>query len=192
VMMPEKDGIAATRDIRAMRGPVGNIPIVAVTANAFRQHQDMCLEAGMDGFLTKPIVTSQLVAVVQRAADGTLRQANTADATPDMSAEPSEVPTQTAAYRELVADLGHETAQLMLSTMLEEVQACLAEILTASETADMPALRRAAQTMRCAAETLGLERLAEVVTQVTKASPEQLPNAISALEAALERVREVA
>ncbi len=74
VMMPEKDGVAATREIRAMPGPVGQTPIVAVTANAFQQHQDACREAGMDAFLTKPIIVRQLVALMERAIDGTLRE----------------------------------------------------------------------------------------------------------------------
>ncbi len=74
VMMPEKDGLAATREIRAMPAPVGQIPIVAVTANAFEQHQDCCREAGMDAFLSKPIIIRQLVALMDAAIAGTIRE----------------------------------------------------------------------------------------------------------------------
>ncbi len=51
--MPELDGIAATKEIRALGGkqPV----IVALTANAFDSHRKACLAAGMDHFLQKPI-----------------------------------------------------------------------------------------------------------------------------------------
>ena len=58
--MPELNGIEATRRIRAEAGyrPV----IIALTANAFDSDRDACLEAGMDGFLTKPVRKAQLLA----------------------------------------------------------------------------------------------------------------------------------
>jgi len=56
VQMPEMDGYEATRTIRAMDTPKAkNIPIIAMTANAFREDVDRCLEAGMNDHLAKPI-----------------------------------------------------------------------------------------------------------------------------------------
>jgi signal transduction histidine kinase/ActR/RegA family two-component response regulator len=77
VMMPEKDGIAATRAIRAMPGDIGNIPIVALTANAFEHQREEYLEAGMDAFLAKPLQNRQLAAILQLAIDGKLRTSRT-------------------------------------------------------------------------------------------------------------------
>jgi PAS domain S-box-containing protein len=56
VQMPEMDGLSATRRIRAANSPVRNpaIPIIAMTANAMRGDQELCLEAGMDDYLAKP------------------------------------------------------------------------------------------------------------------------------------------
>jgi signal transduction histidine kinase/ActR/RegA family two-component response regulator len=76
VMMPEMDGLAATRAIRAVGGDMSHLPIVALTANAFREDEDACRAAGMDGFLPKPLSASQLTAVVGQAISRTLRPAD--------------------------------------------------------------------------------------------------------------------
>lgn len=56
IMMPEMNGLDATRIIRAMeRQDAATVPIIAMTANAFKQDEDSALEAGMTGFLPKPL-----------------------------------------------------------------------------------------------------------------------------------------
>ncbi len=60
--MPKMDGLQATQAIReqeAQAGP-GRIPIIALTANALEQHAQLCLSAGMDAYLTKPVAISAL------------------------------------------------------------------------------------------------------------------------------------
>ncbi len=60
VMMPELDGVAATRQIRALPGAAGRVPIVAVTANASDDDHAAFENAGMDMVITKPIRYRQL------------------------------------------------------------------------------------------------------------------------------------
>ena len=56
VMMPEMDGITATVAIRESElGTDRHLPIVALTANAMQGDREKCLEAGMDGYVSKPI-----------------------------------------------------------------------------------------------------------------------------------------
>lgn len=52
--MPSVDGFEATRAIRTLEGPEGRMKILALTALAADSDEERCLEAGMDGFLTKP------------------------------------------------------------------------------------------------------------------------------------------
>lgn len=56
VMMPVMDGLSATRAIRAMeREDAETIPIIAMTANAFRSDVEKCMAAGMNAHLSKPL-----------------------------------------------------------------------------------------------------------------------------------------
>jgi signal transduction histidine kinase/PleD family two-component response regulator len=72
VQMPKMDGLEATRHIRAReRSPgafrhSGRIPIVAMTAHAMSEHRRQCLDAGMDGFIAKPVHPHLLADEVER------------------------------------------------------------------------------------------------------------------------------
>ncbi len=62
VQMPEMDGLEATAAIRANEeGSDRHVPILALTAHALTGDRERCLDAGMDGYLAKPIQTAQLL-----------------------------------------------------------------------------------------------------------------------------------
>jgi CheY-like chemotaxis protein len=67
VQMPELDGEAATRLIRQMPGAKGRVPIVAVTANAMPGDRHNYFRAGMDAFVSKPILPEELTAAMTEA-----------------------------------------------------------------------------------------------------------------------------
>ncbi len=73
--MPEMDGLAATRAIRARGGRLGTFPIIALTANAFPDDIKQCREAGMSDFLSKPLRKPALVAAILRALGSGTRAA---------------------------------------------------------------------------------------------------------------------
>jgi len=66
VAMPEMDGLEATGCIRALPGERGRVPIVAMTANAFDEDRERCLDAGMNDYLSKPIERRSLLETVTR------------------------------------------------------------------------------------------------------------------------------
>ncbi len=67
VMMPKMNGLEATRVIRGLeRADAATVPIVAMTANAFKEDEERCLDAGATAFLPKPIDIERLVATLAR------------------------------------------------------------------------------------------------------------------------------
>ena len=63
--MPEMDGYETTEEIRN-RESNGQTPIIAVTADALSGTKERCFEAGMDGYVTKPVDPDRLVAEILR------------------------------------------------------------------------------------------------------------------------------
>jgi CheY-like chemotaxis protein len=66
VQMPEMDGLEASR--RIVAGGPDRPRIVAMTANAMQGDREMCLQAGMDDYITKPIRVEQLIAALHQAS----------------------------------------------------------------------------------------------------------------------------
>jgi len=69
MQMPIMGGLEATRRLREGCGPNAHIPVLALTANALEAHRDACREAGMNGFITKPIDARVLLATVISAVN---------------------------------------------------------------------------------------------------------------------------
>jgi CheY-like chemotaxis protein len=67
IQMPGMDGFEATTAIREREKLIGgHIPIVAMTAHALVGDQERCIASGMDGYVSKPIRTSELFAVIEK------------------------------------------------------------------------------------------------------------------------------
>ncbi len=66
--MPVMDGFQATAAIRRMEGSGRHTPIIAMTAHSMQGDRERCLDAGMDDYISKPLIAEKLVAVVQHWA----------------------------------------------------------------------------------------------------------------------------
>jgi two-component system sensor histidine kinase/response regulator len=66
VQMPEMDGFEATRAIRKWEGDTKHTPIIAMTAHAMKRDRERCLQAGMDGYISKPVEPQELFEIIEK------------------------------------------------------------------------------------------------------------------------------
>jgi len=66
--MPVMDGFEATKEIRRREDSNTHVPIIAMTANALPEDREICLQAGMDDYISKPINRAEFVRVLERFA----------------------------------------------------------------------------------------------------------------------------
>jgi PAS domain S-box-containing protein len=151
VQMPEMDGLEATRAIRALGPPAGGVPIVAMTANAMRGDDQMCLDAGMNGYISKPIDRRKLVEVLTQFPAGE-------DAAPPAAvlAPPEEDSLDQGVLDALAADIEAETVVAILEKFMEDARARLIAAAGAAPAGDLDRVRREAHTIKGAAASLGL------------------------------------
>jgi CheY-like chemotaxis protein len=79
IRMPEVDGLEATRRIRTLAGPHGQVPILALTAHTFLDQKAKCRDAGMDGHLAKPVDYDTLISAVHNVIAGSAHAARVAN-----------------------------------------------------------------------------------------------------------------
>jgi len=80
IKMPVMDGVAATRAIRALSGPAGRVPILALTANADERDETLYIAAGMNGVASKPIQADALLNAIRLALGAEVVEAEVVEA----------------------------------------------------------------------------------------------------------------
>ncbi|MBY0296601.1 MAG: PAS domain S-box protein [Methylobacterium sp.] len=153
VQMPGMDGLAATRHIRALPGPVGRVPIVAMTANVLPEQVAALREAGMDGHVGKPFKRADLAAVIARYR---AKRAEGAEGRVD--------PAAFAAVHDL---LGAERVDGLLALLAAE----LAHRVDGTDP-DRDQLGRDAHAMVSAAGMLGFANLSALCREIEQAARE--------------------
>ena len=169
MMMPEMDGLDATRLIRAMerrqteQGIANHIAIIAVTANAMTGDRERCIAAGMDGYISKPIHPEALNREIERVLQGAAtrtpsKQEAVLAAEAFAAAEQERLPIfDRAAALSRAAD-----DEALLATLLEvfvnDAPKNLAEIGQALAAADWPRLLYASHTLKGVFATFSAQR----------------------------------
>jgi two-component system, sensor histidine kinase and response regulator len=142
VQMPRMDGIEATRAIREKERVTGeHVPIIALTAHAMAGDRERCLQAGMDGYLIKPIRPATLLEAIQRLQI-------VAPARPAPVPEPGGAPVldREALLERVNGD--HELLAEVTGMLLRDAPKLLGEVREALERSDRDAFGYAAHTLR--------------------------------------------
>jgi signal transduction histidine kinase/CheY-like chemotaxis protein len=143
---PMMDGYQASRAIRALPGPQADIKIIALSADAFEESRVQALQAGMDGFLAKPVS----IEVLAQTLGGPV---NTAAA----SSQPSPaIEFDPAALHELRQNLPEAIVRKLYATYISSLEQTRQALKQASEQRDSAALQAAAHSVKGAAANLGL------------------------------------
>jgi len=193
LQMPVMGGLEATRAIRELEGDKGQrTPILAMTAHAAVQDEKRCLEAGMDGYLTKPIRREQMQKEIERVT-----QQDVADR---RSATVSNASGESSVWnvRELLDRVSNDMELFndLLQIFREDARIGLEQARAALTDENMPELERAAHTLKGMLKNLSMNRAAEAAYALEKASRErkrdELAGLLQQLELALQEViREV-
>ena len=164
VQMPEMDGLEATRAIRRNEQTTGeHLPIVAMTAGAFKDDRERCMRAGMDDYLTKPIRPATLYATLEAltapgaAAAPAGPESGAADAILDWGIALEQSGGNDELLRELITIFMEESGQLMAALRQAIAQQHAGEVRRLAHTIKGSANHFAARATVAAA--LQLERM---------------------------------
>ncbi len=203
VQMPVVDGLAATRIIRDPQSAVRDhaVPIIAMTANAMVGDREMCLQAGMDDYVPKPVSPTMLAKMLAKWLPDN-------PAAPASISKPELFPLKKARVEEalvwdrtawdkaaMLARLmdDEELAGMILEGFLADIPQQLAALRGYLETGDIHGVERQAHTIKGAAANVGGEELREIAQTIEKGArngeASVLHDGIAELEAAFDRLK---
>ena len=159
--MPVMDGMAATQSIRAADSRVlnRNVPFIALTANSMREYEQQCQQAGMDGYVSKPIDPSSLIQTIDKCLEKFSRQ-QTAVVDDESSV------TTPRNSSELAPGLLDTIVELFLEDAPKQIE----ELQTALTSGDGVKLQLISHKLRGTYEFLGTTSIAALASSVEKAS----------------------
>ncbi|MFG0332245.1 MAG: response regulator, partial [Maioricimonas sp. JB049] len=160
VQMPVMDGLQATQAIRqAETASGGHVPIVAMTARAMKGDRERCLDAGMDGYVAKPIRRQELFeainAVLSQGATSRLADASG----PDASAADAKASASCIDWDEALRTTDNDVDLLcaVIEETMEETPELLEGLRNAIDRGNLDEARRMAHTIKGAGRSFGCE-----------------------------------
>lgn len=181
VQMPEMDGLEASRQINKRWARHERPRIIAMTANAMQGDREMCLAAGMDDYMTKPIRVEELVAALLKT-----KARGTADADANV--------LDAATFGALKESMGDDFIGELIDTFLEDSPQLIATMKTAFAANDIDSFRRAAHSLKSNSNNFGATTLAaqsrELEMMAREGSLKGAEEKIAGLENEYARVRQ--
>lgn len=168
VQMPEMDGIEAIKAIRALPPPLGQVPVIAMTANAMAGAREDMLAAGMDDYIGKPVQPSRLLEKLAAfVVSGGVPDTGGALADP-VAGDPALLDEDNLS--DLLDAVESEKTAGFVEVFLEDAAARLGEIERALAANDFETCRRAAHALISMAGTFGAARMSALARQLEAAS----------------------
>jgi PAS domain S-box-containing protein len=182
VQMPEMDGLTATRIIRDPTSGVLNpeVSIIAMTAHAMKGDRERCLEAGMSGYVSKPLTQQQLA--------GVIREVMGTRGSPESGTGPSGAAADGTSEQELLMSFDGDASFLTHVTriFLPECDTLMIAVRNAVAASDREALRVAAHTLKGMVAVFGYNPAQEAALRVELMGREGTLDGVEAVLADLE------
>ncbi len=198
MQMPNVDGLQATHMIRALRGPKGRVPIIAMTANALAGDRDICLAAGMNDYIAKPVDRRRLAALLAKwsAIIAPPPVSPAAVVPPSNGAGTSRPEAVDAAVQEgLIDALGSAGTATLMARFFADTERLLADAESACADRDLGRVALTAHSIKGSAANVGFPRVALMASraeQTARTGSGDLTSAIALLRGALREVRQQA
>ena len=194
--MPEIDGYEATREIRRREGDKHRTPIIAMTAHALQGEREKCLAAGMDDYISKPVKSEELDAVLERWIPQTAP-------TPEPSTSEESTAAATngtinyavlAGIRELQQEGEPDILGELIEGFLTDARVQLAALREAATQGDARVLEQVAHALRGNSGSLGARHMDPICAELEALGRlgdlAHAPVLVARLEAEFDRVRE--
>ncbi|WP_144185492.1 ATP-binding protein [Elioraea rosea] len=160
IQMPKRTGIEATVAIRRLPGPEAQVPIVAMTASALPGDREACLEAGMDGYLAKPVEARALLSTVAATLEGR-------EAAPAREAAGAAM-LDHAMIEEMRDAVGEDRMAHLMGIFADETRSRLDQLAEAAARHDLAAMAHLCHGLRSAAGTFGATALTEAARRLER------------------------
>lgn len=160
VQMPVMDGHEATREIRAREESDSHIPVIALTANVFKEDVELCLASGMDDYISKPVTVNSL-------SNALAKYLVSVDVVPDIKhevVEQSEI-LDMSIFNPLRELMGDGFAGL-LSVFVEQTHDIFAMLLDPDVTLDNDNIRSLAHRMKGTSANIGAVQLSDITEKL--------------------------
>jgi PAS domain S-box-containing protein len=161
--MPVMDGYEATKNIRIFEEKTGeHIPIIAMTANAMLGDREICIEAGMDDYLSKPIRNQELKMIFDRYLGEAKDHVQFKEHTHQLSVKPA---VNYNRFKELFGD-DIETVETIISVYKSSTIALLNQLENEITQKNFEAIKRIGHQLAGSSSNLGIDRIYDLAREI--------------------------
>jgi len=179
MQMPELDGVETTQRIREQeQGGNQHLPIIAMTANVMPEDRQRCLEAGMDGYVAKPINSEALFAAIAGVCLTVTREAVSGAGMSEAS---------NFDYAAALATADREVIDIIGADFLEQVPAYFTALDAAIAAFDCNTVARIAHTLKGLFGNFAAKPAVEIARAIEQAARNQAPERLESLRGRLKQ-----